>query len=188
MLKYSLITLLLFFSLLGFSQEDGYVAGDNTSSSSSSDSSNDKGFDWDRVTIGGGLGLSFGTITVIEVAPNIGYYLTENIIAGIGGRYSYYKDNVYNYSTSIYGGRVYGQYLFNNMPLLAHVEVEYVNLEWVQNERINMTNLYVGGGFKQSLGGGSYLSILGLWNLNETKESYVLQPNPVIRVGFAIGL
>ncbi len=46
----------------------------------------------------------------------------------------------------------------------------------------------MGWGFKQRVGGNSYIYILGLWNLNETKESNFVQPNPVIRAGIAIGL
>jgi hypothetical protein len=186
--KFYLITLTLFLSSLGFSQdEDAYVGGNNTSSNSTN-SSVKKGFDWDRVTIGGGLGLSFGTITVIEVAPNFGYYLTDNILAGVGGRYSYYSDNDINQSTSVYGGRVYGEYLFGELPFLAHTEAELINLEWTQDRRRNIVNVYVGGGIKQRLGNRSYFYILGLWNLNETKESFILQPNPIIRGGIAIGL
>ncbi len=188
MLKHSLIILALFISTFGFSQdEDSYVFGDDTESSSTN-SSKGGGFDWERATIGGGLGLSFGTLTVLEIAPNFGYYLTDNVLVGVGGRYSYYKDNVDNFSTSIYGGRVFGEYLFGKLPFLAHVETELINLEWTQDVRKNIVNVYVGGGIKQRIGGRSYLYILGLWNLNETKESFILQPNPIIRGGIAIGL
>ena len=189
MLKHCLIIFSLIISTFGFSQdEDSYVFGDNTGNNSTSEPSSLGGFDWDRVTIGGGFGLSFGTLTAIEVAPNFGYYLTDNILVGIGGRYAYYKDNDINQSTSIYGGRVYGEYLFEKLPFLVHVETELINLEWTQDVRKNIVNVYVGGGIKQAIGGRSYLYILGLWNLNETKESYILQPNPIITGGIAIGL
>ena len=187
MLKNSLLILMLLFSIAGFSQdEDSYVFGDN--STGDSNASTKKGFDWDRTTIGGGFGLSFGSLTIIEVAPNFGYYLTDNILAGIGGRYSYYKDNDLNQSTDLYGARVFGEYLFGNLPFLAHVETELINLEWTRGVRKNLINVYVGGGIKQRIGGRSYFYILGLWNLNETTESYILQPNPIIRGGIAIVL
>ena len=187
MLKHGLIILMLLISISGFSQdEDSYVFGDNTTNSNGS--TKKKGFDWDRVTIGGGLGASFGTITVFEIAPDFGYYLTDNILVGIGGRYTYYKDNEFNRSTTIYGGRVYGEYIFTKLPFLIHAETELVNLEWNTNERLNIVNVYIGGGIKQALGGRSYLYILGLWNLNETKESFIIQPNPIIRGGITIGL
>ena len=181
--------MLLFISIEGFSQEeDSYVFGDSESNNSSNKPDKGGGFDWDRVTIGGGLGLTFGTYTVIEVAPNFGYFLTDNILAGVGGFYTYYKDNDFNFSSYIYGSRVYGEYLFTEMPFLIHTEVELINLQWTANERKNIVNPYIGGGLKQQIGGTSYFYILVLYNLNETKESYIFQPNPTIRGGVAIGL
>ncbi len=186
-----LFILTIFISSIAFSQEeDSYVLGDKTSSTSNTTEwkITDK-FDWHRVTVGGGLGATFGTITYIEIAPTFGYYLTKNIVAGVGANYTYYSDNDYNYSTSIYGGRIFGEYVFPDLPLLAHVEGEVINLAGFANKRINIYNVYVGGGIKQSLGPNSYIFILGLWNLNETKESsYYLQPNPIIRGGIAIGI
>ena len=188
MKKFLLISFLLI-SVLGFSQdEDSYVFGDNSKSSSSKSSKNGGGFSWDRLAVGGGFGLVFGDVTIVEVAPTFGYYFTDNILGGIGGNYTYYSEKATNFSTSLYGGRVFGEYLFNNVPLLANAELEVINVESYDDERINIVNPYIGGGLKQSFGGHSYLYILVLWNLNETKESYLLQPNPIIRGGVAIGL
>ena len=191
-MKQLLFLLLFSISFIGYAQdEDSYVYGDNSSSttSSSKSSSSNGGFNWSRTTLGGGLGLSFGDFTVIEVAPNFGYYLTDQILAGVGLSYTYYGEKATNYSTSIYGGKIYGEYLFENMPLLAHVETELINLEWLDNTRKNIVNVFVGGGLKQDLGGYSYVYVLGLWNLNETPSTIIIrQPNPVIRIGFAIGL
>lgn len=188
MIKQLLISFFILIASVGFSQEDdAYVYGD-TSPAAANTSDNNGGLNWKRVTIGGGLGLTFGDITVIEIAPNLGYYLTNQILAGIGLNYTYYGEKATNFSTSIYGGRVYGEYLFKDLPLLVHTEVELINLEWTTVERKNIINFYVGGGLKQNLGGNSYAYVLGLWNLNETKESIIIrQPNPVIRIGIAIG-
>jgi hypothetical protein len=192
MIKQILLSVFLIMAIFGYSQDgDSYVYGDNSSSSTrpAKQPSKDGGFNWSRVTIGGGLGLTFGDVTIIEVAPNFGYYLTDNILAGVGVNYTYYADKRTAFNTSIYGGRVYGEYLVPNMPLLAHVETELINLEWTATERKNIVNVYVGGGLKQALGGTSYVYVLGLWNLNETTESILIrQPNPTIRIGIAIGL
>ncbi len=194
MLKYSLITVLLFCSILGFSQEDSYVQGDETESSASN-SSKDKGFDWDKVTIGGGFYAGFGTNTYFLIAPTIGYYLTDNILAGIGINYSYEENNStpYPYRSHTSGGSVYGQYIFEQLPILAHAELESVNInvkytDNIGNGSLNFINTYVGGGLKQRMGGGSYVYALFLWNLTETQEARYIQPNPVVRIGFAIGL
>jgi hypothetical protein len=51
----------------------------------------DKKFSADKIIVGGGLGLSFGTITNISVMPKIGYRFTENFAAGIGLGYNYFR-------------------------------------------------------------------------------------------------
>ena len=187
MKKSIFLILTLFFSSFSFAQEeDVYVLGDSDKNAKPSISK--KGFDWSKVTLGGGLGLTFGTITLVEVAPTVGYYLTDNILAGVGVNYIYYEDKSINFNTSIYGARVFGEYLFDDLPFLAHVETEIINIEGARAERLNIINLYVGGGLKQQIGRTSYFYLLALWNLNETKESYFLQPNPIIRLGIAIGL
>lgn len=189
MKKYLIIALTLILSSSTFAQDDdSYVYGDNAPTVKSSNKKS--GFDWSRVTIGGGLGMTFGDYTVIEVAPNFGYFLTDNILVGVGGNYTYYNDKIYNFSTSLYGGRLFGEYIFTNAPLLAHAELEVLNVEdFSDGSRVNIVNPYVGGGLKQNFGGYSYFYILVLYNLNTTPESYSLQPfNPIIRGGIAIGL
>src|SRR5690554_7446721 len=65
----------------------------------------------DRLFFGGDLGLSFGTVTYIRVAPIIGYNISPKFAVGGGPSYQYYKDNRYSgYETSIYGGSVFGRY------------------------------------------------------------------------------
>jgi len=109
-------------------------------------------------------------------------------VVGLGANYMYYEEKRANFSTSIYGGRVFGQYVFSELPLLGHVEAELINVPNYNNTRLNIYNFYVGGGLKQQLSDNSYFYILGLWNLNETEESFFIQPNPVVRIGIAVGL
>ena len=145
---------------------------------------------WDRIVVGGSLGAQFGNLTVIQVAPNIGYQLTEEWIAGIGMRYYYLNDKDFNYKTDIYGGSIFSQYYFLE-SFVAHGEVEMLNREVYypgerEFRRVNVTSVLVGGGVRLHAGGNTYFTILGLWNLNESFESpYV---NPIIRAGIAVGL
>jgi len=181
--------ILITVSFSGYSQtdEDAYVYGDNSSSSNSSSNSSKGKFSWDRVTVGGGLGATFGDITYFEISPTVGYYLTDNILAGIGGTYIYFSDNIRDYSTNMYGGNIFTQYLFNDLPVLAHAETALMNYySFNREKRITATAVLLGGGLKQSFGGRSYLSILVLWDINETEDSFY--PNPIIRAGVAIGL
>lgn len=189
MLRYSLIVLMLVLGSSLKAQDEGYVYGDGPAETEEVSTPKKSGFDWNRVTIGGGFGMTFGDLTFIEIAPNLGYYLTDNILVGLGGNYTYYSDNRSGWNTSIYGARVYGEYLFDNLPLLAHVETELINFEDFDGSRLNIINLYVGGGIQQRFANNSYFYILALWNLNETKESLYFQPpSPIIRGGIAIGL
>ena len=183
--KSILIVISVLFASIAFSQDDTYVYGDV---GVTQNNTTPQGFSWDRVTIGGNIGAIFGNITLIEVTPQIGYFLTENIMVGVGANYMYYEEKAANFSTSIYGGRVFGQYVFSELPFIAHVEGELINVPNHNFTRLNIYNFYVGGGLKQQLGDNSFFFILGLWNLNETKNSFFIQPNPVIRIGIAVGL
>lgn len=196
MLKKGLAILFLFVTLLVNAQEDGYVYGDNSPTPSKQNNSLKKGFDWSRTTLGGGFGLQFGSVTLISLSPTFGYYLTDDLIVGLGINYTYENNKVFfpEYKATTYGANIYTQYLIPNMPIMAHAELETANInisytsKFYNDVTLNLINVYIGGGLKQRLGGNSYIYILGLWNLNETKESNFVQPNPIIRGGIAIGL
>jgi len=142
---------------------------------------------WDKVYTGGGLGLQFGTITLINIAPDIGYRITERYSAGVGFRYMYFSDKRYNppYEVNIYGGSVFNRFIVTNFFFL-HGEYEILNGPWKSQfpkNRFNIYNVWVGGGLSQGSGNAS-INIMALWNLND--EGYL--PNPQIRMGVSIGL
>jgi hypothetical protein len=189
MIRILTLVFALTLSVTVFSQvsDDAYVYGDDRGSSKNDSKSSNGKFDWERVTLGGGLGATFGDITYFEIAPTVGYYLTDNVLVGMGGTYIYYSNNIYEYKTNMYGGNVFTQYMFNNLPVLAHGETALMNYYSFNREsRITTTAVLLGGGLKQDFGGRSYLSILVLWDINETEDSFY--PNPIIRAGIAIGL
>lgn len=147
-----------------------------------------KGFSWDKVFVGGNFWMQFGNYTFIDISPMVGYRFTEKFSAGLGPSYQYLsiKDLGYSFSTNAYGGRVFGRY-FIWQNLFTHSELELINLEAfdIQRRRVNVTNLYVGGGYRQMLGERAYADIVVLWNLNESV--YSPYRNPIIRAGFNIG-
>lgn len=147
----------------------------------------------DRLFFGGGLGLQFGTATYIEIAPIVGYKLTERLSAGIGLKYIYYKfkyNSTQSYSTNIYGGGPFVR--FNVIEgLFLHAEYEILNLEvpdinYRKYIRKYITSVFLGGGYRQMIGNNSSLDLLVLYNVNASM--YTPYPNPVIRVGFNFGL
>ena len=140
-----------------------------------------------RVILGGGLGLQFGTVTVIDVSPIIGYKVTERFIPGIGFSYQYYKDTrwIPDYETSIYGGSVFARY-YLWQDLFAHAEYQILSYERYDGERVDVPGLLVGGGYRQWIGRNFAATIVVLFNLNETIDTPY--QNPVFRIGFQAGL
>ncbi|MCS6916624.1 MAG: hypothetical protein RMK52_06340 [Chitinophagales bacterium] len=145
----------------------------------------------ERLVFGGNIGLSFGDVTYIAAEPLVGYRLTPNLVTGIGMRYIYYRDNFYNYTTSIYGGSVFGRYylvkgIFGETSFELNSLQAYDPLDQ-QLSRIWVPSWLVGAGYSSSLGRGAgfYFSIL--YDLLQDPHSpYYRQP--VIRLGIGLGL
>lgn len=142
-------------------------------------------WDWERVYFGGGLGLQFGSYTLVNVAPDMGYKVTERYSVGVGIRYMYFSDNTLKppYEIDIYGGSLFNRFIVTDF-LFLHGEYEVLNGPWnYTGQRFNLNNVWVGGGLRQ----GSdrvFLNLVALWNLND--EGYL--PNPQIRMGISVGL
>lgn len=73
-------------------------------------------FDRSRLEVGGNLGLQFGSYTLVNVAPQVGYRLTPYFTAGVGASYTYYKDDIYlqgreyDYRSNYFGMNVFGRF------------------------------------------------------------------------------
>jgi hypothetical protein len=144
----------------------------------------------DKMFVGGNLGFQFGTITFADISPLVGYRITDRISAGVGVTYQYYhyQDKYYNFQTNVYGGRVFGRYMFTK-NIFGHVEYEYLNLEaydFFPYRRVGVENLMGGGGFIQRFGHNSGLEALILYNF--TESAYTPYSNPIFRVGVIFGL
>jgi len=147
-----------------------------------------------RLFFGGGFGLQFGSVTLIELSPLVGYKVTPKFSLGVSPTYKYYKYNDYygpsnDLSTNVWGGSIFGRYsIFQNV--FAHVEYEslYYNTKVSGNPEYmqQYNSFFVGGGYNQQIGGNSAMYFLLLWNLNDTPDSPYI--NPVIRIGFSVGL
>jgi hypothetical protein len=142
----------------------------------------------DRLFTGGNIGLQFGTVTFIDVSPLIGYRITDKISAGVGATYQYYryKDRFYDFSTNVYGGRVFGRYFFTEY-LFGHAEYEYLNLEAFDffRRRVDVNSVLVGAGYFQRFSENSGVTAMLLYNF--TEDRYTPYINPIFRIGFNIG-
>lgn len=138
--------------------------------------------------VGGMLGGSFSDNGgSFEVSPLVGYKVTPDF--HVGTRLTYIYSKYYGKSFNDYGASLFARHRFLNF-LFAHVEyevlsVEYINLNY-ENERRTINSLFVGGGLFQSMGGRGFATIAILYNLLETQ--YSPYSNPVIRIGFGVGL
>ena len=160
---------------------------------------------WDRMYVGGNVGLQFGTITDIEVSPHVGYYIYPWLSAGVGITYEYYNQKASVFipyiNTHIYGynffvqpaliqdmGKTFG--IGHGISLIGHIEYERLSLErkyWERTSTLDegrfwLDSFLVGGGIKQAVGRRSSVYILVTWNLNETVNSPY--SNPILKFGF----
>jgi hypothetical protein len=151
----------------------------------------------DRIDFGGYLGASFSSnATYIEVSPLASYRITPKFHAGLGLTYMYssYSDPYMKYSSSSYGGSIFARY-FVWRDLFLHLEyaplyrpdfIPYPNPSPNVHESPWAQDVLIGGGYRQWVGDKAFMSLMFLWNVNETVYSPYI--NPIIRIGFGIGL
>jgi len=148
----------------------------------------------DRIWFGGNIGLSFGTVDYVEIAPLIGYSVTDKLSIGGSLVYRYRKDGRFqpSVSTTDYGGSLFGRYSVTP-PVFVQAEYEYLNYEFVRPDlstgRDNFGSVLVGPGFSQSAGARTSFFVLALYNLtydsNDLRSPYT---DPwIFRVGVAVG-
>ena len=145
--------------------------------------------------------LSFGSTTYIEVAPMLGYHISDRIVVGAGPHYIYQSVrssfNFPAYETHVFGLKGFARAalltnaeeflpinFFND--LFVHIEYEGMSLQkdyLVPDSGRDIYNLFlVGGGFNQRIGIYNSVSFMVLWDINETSRSPYT--NPIFRIGF----
>lgn len=134
------------------------------------------GFDASRIIFGGGFGLGFGNVTNVNVAPVVGYRITDRFSAGVGMGYQYVRvkdgfpglfdenNNLVNKPKTFnaYAPNVWTRYvLWNNV--FAHLEYEHniITMKRYYNDyskgtgilsetlKIDAPALLIGGGIRQ---------------------------------------
>lgn len=197
----SLFTLLIFISMTSFCQVDGPDNSQNVLKDR-----NMPGYSFtDRLIYGGSIGLQFGSITLLDLSPVIGYRITPKLEAGVGATYKYYRykdfyldqttGESFDLKSNILGGSVYTRYHFLE-NFFAHVEYERLKYNYDelyysgstmmrQANHVYVNSLFVGGGLSQRISQHSYFYIMALWNLNNDAMSPY--SNPVLRMGVLLG-
>lgn len=146
----------------------------------------DKPSFFDRVYTGGGFSMSFGTITYIDVSPILGYMITDKFSAGFGITYRYYKDKRVDFSTNIYGGRLFARHNIA-AQFFVHTEYENISFERFERGREWISGFFVGGGFSQPIGRGSAaFNITALYNLSYEAGNSPYNSPWVLRAGITL--
>ncbi len=89
------ITFLLTVSTITAQTYPGYQAKQTARQQQQQNTEPVFGFDKRKLTFGGGLGMQFGSYTLINIAPQVGYNFSDMFNAGAGISYTYYKDDFY---------------------------------------------------------------------------------------------
>lgn len=149
----------------------------------------------ERLWFGGGVGLSFGTVTSISVEPMVGYFIDpkNKLSAGLGLSYWYYSDNRYQptYTQDGFGYRIFSRY--RPIPqLFAHAEFLHLNTEAYNIFENSLTRMWiphilVGGGYVQTIGGRSSIYFQVLWEVMQDPNSIYRNQGPIISAGVGIG-
>ena len=159
----------------------------------------------DNFVFGGSIGLMFGSITLVDVSPTVGYFVTPKTLMGLGLTYQYFSQKWYDkrISSNIYGGRIYHEYVIydnfgtrtrmkSNFALYTHIEYEALSMDRDFSDNTNfgkinrfwLHGILPGGGIKQMIGKRSSLNVSILYNIiHDSRSPY---DNLVLRIGFYI--
>jgi hypothetical protein len=145
--------------------------------SSMAQDSDGKGFDKSKLFVGGGLGLAFGTYTIVNVSPLVGYRFSPLFAAGVGINYSYYgyDDGYYNSKQTYAGMSIFGR-VYPIQQLFIQVQPE-LNYMWASQTsdagqnlpplKINkfVPSLLMGGGAAIPTGGNGAITISVMYDV-----------------------
>lgn len=147
----------------------------------------------DRIYYGGGLGLTFGTITSININPMVGYKFTPKFSGGVSIMYQYFKrnDDLYDYESNSYGASVFSRYRIVEQ-LYAHVEYANINYDFFtingeQAFRKWVPFLLVGGGYSSRVGSNTVLYAQVLFDVIQDQNSPYPKGQPIFSVGVGVG-
>ncbi len=211
--KQFILSAILILCGLGMQAQDVYTSSGRTVKQSKKlQREKEKGFDPSRIIFGGGLGLGFGTITSVAVAPVVGYRITDNFAAGVSIGYTYmsikdyWKISIPNsvppsfeyhpYRSNIYSGGIWARYvIWRN--IFVHTEYEHNFMSFreyyqegsqikYKNVKYDAPALLVGGGFRQPLNDRVSFIIMGLYDV--IQDQYSPYRNRLdLRIGVNVG-
>lgn len=193
-MKRIILIALLSLGVMGAQAQEQYNSSGKTGQPRYRENQKKKGFDFSRMVFGGNLGLTFGSVTNIYIAPSVGYRITDKFAAGVSLGYNYFRqkegyltinintnEQMYRpLSQSIYTGSVWGRYIV--IPnIMVQAEFEMNNLGyydassgftpdkdgWLMpaKKRVTVPSLLLGGGFRQPIGEQASMYIMAMYDV-----------------------
>jgi hypothetical protein len=202
--KYTFLTFfksVAFFALITFSTSihSQYYEGELGETDKESNSTSSATFK-DRLYYGGNIGFNIlANILFLEASPIVGYKISDNLSAGLGGKMMFVRYMQFKENYSIYGGSVFSRYRILDQFFL-HAEFEVLNAYERQftspnyGQRASANMFFVGAGYSSG-GGGLNLQAMLLYDLidhhnSPYQGSYIFGnqgPPVILRVGFTVG-
>lgn len=130
-----------------------------------------------RFFTGGSGSLSLGTYSFVQIAPILGYQITEKFAVGSGLSYIYYNNP--DDEDHIFGGKIFMQAMVYK-TFFVHAEYELLDF------RNNFPALLAGGGYRSMFSEKAGADMMILLDLNQNARSYYT--NPIFRAGFILYL
>ena len=128
----------------------------------------------DHLVYGGDVILSISNFyTAVGGTPFVGYKVGERYMAGLGFTYIYISAP--NYKDSNYGPRIFNRFAVT-YEIFLHAEYEYLSFvrKWDSDGskfKSEFPALLVGGGYRQEVGAGAYLSFALLYDVLQDPNS-----------------
>jgi hypothetical protein len=169
----------------------------------SQEETNEKGFQKNKLFVGGNFGLTFGDYTLINISPLVGYRFNSWSAAGMGLNAQYlsvkerYNGEVYRKtSQGVVGLNVFGRlYPIQQLMIQAQPEVNYIfgdeiyyqptRQQYKMDAQI-VPSLLLGGGIVFPSGKGAFIASILYDVLENPNSPYGKQP--IINFSFNIGL
>jgi len=143
---------------------------------------------------GGGIGLSFGQVDYVELAPLIGYRFLPKLDGGLQLIYQYQHDSRYAETLTFnnYGANVFARY-FVVPTIFAEAEYQYLNYEYplatLDTARSTYNTFLAGGGYSAPMGHGAgfYFSALYDFSYNSSDLHSPYTDPWVLQAGVTVG-
>ena len=161
----------------------------------------------DKIFFGGSIGLLFGSITRVDILPQVGMWVIPQWAVGVGGRYTFMKDNhnIVSGDTKPFKSHIWGVSAFTQILPFPDLDKAFkigihggpiFQGEWeglYLDKSIGVSSssnsdgkgwvhlVLVGVGYRFPLGDKAALNLLAMWSLTDSRYS-PYSSNPMLRI------